>query len=380
MRGLMIAFLFAADHVYSLPVLLPTVRAIKDRNPSGWFALIGILFYYLGLLKFGLTGSDIIPFGPLRYLPVKGLSFLIIMTLGLSHKMNMMKQSLTDLNVNLERRVVERTEELKKANEKLKEMDQLKTQFFTNISHEFRTPLTLITAPIESLLRGDYGKLPESSTDLIVTIKRNADRLLKLISDLLDFSKIEAGKMAANKANCDVSKLLALWVASVDSSAAIKGIKTALEDRTEGLLAWIDADLIEKAVFNLLSNAIKFNRPQGENLIEVILETDATAFRIIVKDSGIGIPKDQLEGIFDRFSQVDASSTRQYEGTGIGLSLTKEIVMLHSGTIHVESQIDQGSMFTITLPLVFDKDTDTANRNREHTPSPLWLPISVLGI
>ncbi len=370
MRGLVIAFLFTADHVYSLPVLFPIVRAIKDRNPSGWFALIGILFYYIGLLKFGLTGSGIIPFGPLHYLPVKGLSFLIIMTLGLSHKMNMMKQLLMDLNVSLERRVVERTGALKKANEKLKEMDQLKMRFFTNISHEFRTPLTLITAPIESLIGGEYGQLSDSGMDLIATIKRNADRLLKLISDLLDFSKIEAGKMAVKKANCDIPELLTVWMASVDSSAATKGIKTVFNDRTDGLLAWIDADLMEKAVFNLLSNAIKFNRPQGENLIEVTLEADATAFRIIIKDSGIGIPDDQLQGIFDRFSQVDASSTRQYEGTGIGLSLTREIVMLHSGTIHVESEVNRGSTFTITLPLVFNKDNEAASRHLSNTSCP----------
>ena len=361
MMEFMIAFLFTVDHLYSLPILIPAILAVKEKNSSGWFSLVGILFYYLGLAKFGLTSSDIIPYGPLHYLPMKGLSFLIIMTLGLAYKLNMMKKSLVDLNVNLERRVIERTEELREANEKLKEMDKLKTRFFTNISHEFRTPLTLITAPIESLLGGDYGRLPERSIDVMVSMKRNAGRLLRLISDLLDFSKIEAGKMDAKRANCSVPELLSLWIAGVDSGAASQGIKITFQDKTDGLKALIDPDLMEKAVFNLLSNAIKFNRPEGKNLIEVILENDAASFRIIVKDSGIGIPGDQLDGIFDRFSQVDSSSTRRYEGTGIGLSLTKEIAQLHDGAISVESKVGKGSVFTISIPLVTLEDTQAAD-------------------
>jgi len=355
-RGFMIAFLFTMDHLYSLPILVPTIIAIRNRNPSGWFALVGISFYYLGLLKFGLVGSGTLSHGLFDYLPIKGLSFLIIMTLGLAHKFNMMKKSLMDLNVNLERRVIERTEELKKANEKLKELDTLKTRFFTNISHEFRTPLTLITAPIESLLRGDHGKLPKRGVEIISSMKNNADRLLKLISDLLDFSKIEAGKMDVHKSNCKVSKLLSLWIAGVDSGAASRGIKITFQDKTDGLRAVFDPDLIEKAIFNLLSNAIKFNRPEGENLIEVILTNDDASFTIIIKDSGVGIPDDQMDVIFDRFSQVDSSSTRRHEGTGIGLSLTKEIVELHHGTISVESKINEGSVFFINIPLVSLED------------------------
>jgi signal transduction histidine kinase/DNA-binding response OmpR family regulator len=355
-RGFMIAFLFSMDHLYSLPILIPTIIAIRKKNPSGWFALVGIIFYYLGLLKFILVGNDMLSHSLFNYLPIKGLSFLIIMTLGLSHKFNMMKKSLMDLNINLERRVIERTEELKQANEKLKELDTLKTRFFTNISHEFRTPLTLITAPIDSLLGGDYGELPKRSKEIISSMKSNADRLLRLISDLLDFSKIEAGKMDVNMANCNVSKLLSLCIAGVDSGAASQGIKIVFQDKTEGLHAVMDPDLMEKAVYNLLSNAIKFNRPEGENLIEVVLEDDADFFRIIIKDSGIGIPDDQLDGIFDRFSQVDSSSTRRYEGTGIGLSLTKEIVELHHGTISVESKVNEGSAFFINIPLVSLED------------------------
>ncbi|MFH2130311.1 MAG: response regulator [bacterium] len=360
-RELMIGLLFAMDHVYSLPILIPTIIALRNRDRSGLFALIGIIFYYLGLLKFGLTGSDIIPYGPLHYLPIKGLSFLIIMTLGLAHKLNMMKKSMADMNVNLERRVIERTEKLKEANEKLKELDILKTRFFTNISHEFRTPLTLITAPIESLLSGDYGKLPRRSVAVLASMKSNAERLLKLISDLLDFSKIEAGKMEVNMTPCDVSKLLSRCMDGVDSGAASQGIRIDYQDRTDGLRAVVDPDLIEKAVFNLLSNAMKFNRPEGEGLIAVTLENDPSSFTITIRDSGIGIPVDKLDSIFDRFNQVDASVSRRYEGTGIGLSLTREIVDLHHGTILVESEVGRGSVFTITLPLVSAADQPAEN-------------------
>lgn len=192
--------------------------------------------------------------------------------------------------------------------------------------------------------------------DVMLSMKTNADRLLRLIGDLLDFSKIEAGKMDVAMANCNVSKLLSVWIAGVESSAASQGIKIVFRDKTDGLQALINPDLMEKAVFNLLSNAIKFNRPGGENLIEVILEHDADSFGIIIKDSGIGIPDNQLDGIFDRFSQVDSSSTRRYEGTGIGLSLTREIVQLHNGAIYAESKTGEGSVFTIHVPLVSVKD------------------------
>lgn len=364
-REMMFFVLFLLDHIYSLPVLIPAILAVKNRNRSGMYVLIGIAFYMIGQLKFGLTNQDIIPYDSFKYLPFKGLSFLIIMTLGLSDKLNTMKNSLLDLNINLERRVTERTERLKKANEKLKELDTLKTRFFDNISHELRTPLTLITAPLESLIKGEYGKLPKRGLETIGSIKKNTDRLLKLISDLLDFSKIEAGKMNVKIRNCDVSSFLRFCVSSVASSAEAKGLAISFQDNTKGLQAPIDSDLLEKAVFNLLSNAIKFNRPQGT--ISVILEYKPDYFSIIVKDTGIGIPGDQLDNVFDRFNQVDSSITRRHEGTGIGLSLTREIVELHNGLIQVDSQINEGSMFTIIVPV--DSNKDNQNHNRHHNLS-----------
>jgi CheY-like chemotaxis protein len=177
--------------------------------------------------------------------------------------------------------------------------------------------------------------------------------------------------MDVNIANCNVSKLLSLCISGVDSSAASRGIKIAFQDRTGGLQALIDPDLIEKAVFNLLSNAIKFNRPEGEGLIEVNLENDAASFNIIFRDSGIGIPVDKLDGIFDRFNQVDSSITRRYEGTGIGLSLTREIVELHQGAIFVESRFGEGSVFTINIPLVSLEDNQAESHNTDDSADAL---------
>ena len=375
----MLWFLFIMDHLYSLPILIPTVIALKNKNRSGVFVLIGIFFYYLGLLKFQLTGSGTLPYGMLNYLPVKGLSFLIIMTLGLAHKYNMMKQSVMDLNVNLEQRVIERTEKLKQANAKLRELDTLKTRFFDNISHEFRTPLTLITAPIESLLAGEYGKLPKPCTKVLSSMKTNAERLLRLISDLLDFSKIEAGKMDVTLKNCDIAGFLSYCVSSMDSIARSKTIKISFQDHTGGLVAPINTDLMEKAVLNLLSNAIKFNRPNG--MISVVLEKNTYQFSISIKDSGTGIPADRLDTIFDRFTQVDSSSTRRHEGSGIDLSLTREIVELHGGDIHAASSIGEGSVFIVTIPNVDETDTksipqyqDYSDRQRQNPESQTESP------
>lgn len=364
---LMLALLFTVDHLYTLPVLIPAVIAIRNKNRSGVFVLIGISFYYLGLLKFSLTGSDILPYHIFKYLPIKGLSFLIIMTLGLSHKFNSMRKSLIDLNINLERRVIERTEKLQQANEKLKELDTFKNRLFANISHEFRTPLTLIIEPIRSLQKGEYGKLSGKSLELISSMKRNADRLLKLISDYLDLSKIEAGRMDVNRRNHNVSELLSVCISSFDSNAVSRGIEIRFQDQTGGgFHAQIDPELMEKAIFNLLSNAIKFNRPDGESKIFVTLEHDADYFRIRVKDSGIRIPSDKLESIFERFHQVDSSLTRRHEGTGIGLSLTMEIVELHKGEIFADSQPDEGSIFVINIPLHTPVDDQAVEQYPHH--------------
>ncbi len=238
------------------------------------------------------------------------------------------------------------------AAEKLRELDALKSQFFANISHEFRTPLAVITGTVEKLGRED-ASLAERRRDY-QTIDRYAGRLLQLINQLLDLSQLDARKLALQPQPGDLAAFLGFVTDSFASLFAHKQI--TYRCHLPGLLLWVqyDADGLQKILTNLLSNALKFT-PEGGS-VEVTVEADRrdearTALQIVVRDTGIGIPADQLPRVFDRFYQADASLTRAYEGTGIGLTLVKELVALHGGTLGVESTTGRGTTFTVRLPL-----------------------------
>ncbi len=363
--------ILAIDKIYYLPILYPAIMAVRSKDRSGVFLLIGISFFFLSNLEWFLSSLDIIPFHLIEFIHIKAAGFLIIMTLALADRINSMKESLSEVNISLERKVAERTgdllsktKDLEQANIKLKELDKAKSHFFANISHELRTPLTLISAPLDSFIKGDYGDLSKSNLYILGSMKRNADRLLRLINNLLDFSKIEARKMKLRIDACDIPELLAYCLASIESTVTGRDINTFFIDKTNGLVAHVDKDLLEKAVFNLLANAIKFNRQGGSIRLE--LKTRANQFRISVKDTGIGIPAEMHSVIFERFGQVDDSSTRQYEGTGIGLALTKEIVDMHGGEIHVQSLPGEGATFTIELPVSLGEKSQAPDAAWEH--------------
>jgi signal transduction histidine kinase/AraC-like DNA-binding protein len=235
-----------------------------------------------------------------------------------------------------------------KETEKLQELDKIKTNFFTNISHEFRTPLTLILGPLEKLMSENKNEYIQSQ---YILIQKNANNLLKLINQLLDLSSIDAGKMKLNIEKGDAVAFIKGITASFNPLVEIKNIKLKFYSKLEKINTYFDKDKLEKIISNLLSNAVKFTNERGEISVSVSLNSknDNEGIEINVEDSGIGIPSDDLKNIFDRFSKANNSST--LGGTGIGLALVKELVDLHNGSISIKSEINKGTKFKISLPL-----------------------------
>jgi signal transduction histidine kinase/DNA-binding response OmpR family regulator len=240
------------------------------------------------------------------------------------------------------------------ANEKLRELDRLKSNFFANISHEFRTPLTLIKGPIEHLEQNPEERL---SPENVKMIRRNANRLLKLVNQLLDLSKSDEGSLQLEPTEGDLFKCLRAVTSSFNSLAAQRHIDYRVSIPQTAFWTSFDRDKIEKVVYNLLSNAFKFSEDTSVITCEV-KHLNGTLF-IEVSDSGKGIPKERLPMIFDRFYQVDSTYNRDGEGSGIGLSIAKEFVNLMDGTITVSSEINKGTYFTVQLPLQEIKTGET---------------------
>lgn len=232
--------------------------------------------------------------------------------------------------------------------EHLAEVDRLKSEFFSNISHEFRTPLTLILGPVEQA----FAATQESSTrEKLHLIRENARRLYTLVNQLLDFSRLESGTMKLRVARHDVVRFLGRVVLSFESWAERKNITLEFHSEIESAAGFFDSDKLEKIVNNLASNALKFTPEGGTVTCRCEAEGRSTPILITftVSDTGPGISAEHLSRIFDRFYRAD--ETHASEGSGIGLALTKELVKLHHGTIAVESTPGKGSVFTVTLPI-----------------------------
>ncbi|MCW8960274.1 MAG: ATP-binding protein, partial [Ignavibacteriaceae bacterium] len=229
---------------------------------------------------------------------------------------------------------------------KLEEIDQMKSSFYANISHEFRTPLMLILGPAEKLLSKITDDDHRKQAGLI---KGNANKLLNLINQLLDLSKIEAGKLKLQASSGNIAQFIKGIVMEFEPIAEQKDITLKISLEKEEIVAYFDRDKLEKIILNVMSNAVKFT-PKG-GTISVNLKLIIHSLEIIVRDTGIGIPRSKLPNIFDRFYQVDGSHTREYEGTGIGLALTKELVELHKGQIFIDSEEEKWTEVSIYLPL-----------------------------
>ena len=233
-----------------------------------------------------------------------------------------------------------------RANHKLKELDEIKTSFFTNISHEFRTPLTLILSPIQNLLRNENGRFSKSDQQELEVVQRSATNLLDLTNQLMDLSKLEAGKLTLRVSQGDLNTLIKTVAASFESLASSNNIRFNCELTDIPDKVYFDGDNLQKVLNNLLSNAFKFTPQGGEVSIKGSLAGDY--IEIVVKDSGSGIPKEEINKIFSRFYQSNGMS--QSTGTGVGLALTQELAALHHGKIEVNSEVKHGSTFTFSFP------------------------------
>lgn len=233
-----------------------------------------------------------------------------------------------------------------RSNKELRELGQLKSNFFANISHEFRTPLTLIKGPIEHLEQNPEEQLGKED---IKMIRRNTNKVLGLVNQLLDLSRIDEGKLQLKSTEGDVFKCLRTAAASFNSHAAQRHMDYRVEIPGDTLWAAFDRDKLEKVIYNLLSNAFKFS--QDGELVAMKVAYEREELIIQVSDSGRGISEDKLPFIFDRFYQVDSSMTKDREGSGIGLSLSKDLVELMDGTITVSSEEGKGTYFTVQLPI-----------------------------
>lgn len=237
-------------------------------------------------------------------------------------------------------------EEERKRARALAEIDRAKTIFFSNISHEFRTPLTLLLGPIADAVNDPLTR-PENKTRMEVAY-RNALRMQRLVNTLLEFSRIEAGRMEAKFAKVDICTFTQDLASTFRSAIEEAGMHLEFECYKIDGDVYVDVDMWEKIVLNLVSNAFKYSKT---GTIKISVSQAEDKLSLLVSDNGTGIPEDHLDKIFDRFHRVENTHGRSQEGTGIGLAMVKELVKMHHGTITVQSKVNQGSTFTVTVPI-----------------------------
>ena len=314
----------------------------------------GIQFFVIAA---GIIGLLVVMF-TIRDLPVLAveitliITFLItVLTLIANKETNEIvigNALLRVLNEDLEKRVDERTKELKLLNVELQKALRVKSDFLTNVSHELRTPLTAVMGYCDIFLEKKIGDMNEQQLKFMIAIQKNSKNLLSQINNLLDLSKLEAGKLSISEKDFDFPKLLSEATVSVEPMASKKNISitTDLDPATHTIFG--DPDRLEQILINLLDNAIKFTNPGGKIIIQSKdLGNDVS---ISVEDSGIGIKQEDHSIIFEKFKQIENLLSRKYPGSGIGLAIVKNLVEAHGGYIQVESTLGKGSKFIFSIP------------------------------
>ncbi len=238
-------------------------------------------------------------------------------------------------------------QDLKELNSKLREMNKVQTTFFSNVSHEFRTPLTLLLSPLDDILRNNASKISPEERQKLQLVYRNAARLQKLVNTLRDFARIEAGKIEAFYQPTDLSQFTYELAGNFRAAVEKAGLRYVVKTPDIGESVYINREMWEKIVLNLISNAFKFTH---KGKIEVELRSKKKHIDLHVRDTGIGISSNNLGRIFDRFVKIEVPGARTFEGSGIGLALVKELVSMHGGSIKVRSTEGVGSEFIVAIP------------------------------
>lgn len=354
---------FATFFVFCIfAIILPLLRS-KDRK--AYFIIVGNAAVGIGILIVIWSRMQTIDFSTLS-LKIGTSIEIIAFSLGLAYRRLLMEKERQETKFQLIKSKLIQEQEQKEAG-RLKELDSLKSRLYTNITHEFRTPLTVIMG-INDQIEGN-----KIEKDLI---NRNSKNLLQLINQMLDLAKAEEGKLKLDLVQKDIITYLQYLVESFLSAAESKDIKLTFYTETPKLLMNYDENKIRHIVQNLLSNAVKFTPQYGKIIFHTkcIELDDLPILQIKVKDTGIGISKADLPYVFDRFYQSDTTLTRKEGGTGIGLALTKELVHLMKGTISINSELDIGSEFIIHLPC----DTTSSDSKQivvEETSLPSPIPL-----
>jgi len=290
-------------------------------------------------------------------------------------------------------RLKEFADQLEKANQELRRIDVVKSEFVSVASHELRTPLAAIKNAVQLMLSGKTGEINENQTKFLSMAQRNINRLTNILNDLLNLSRIESGKIELKFEKVDLKGVLELTASSLTPQADVKSIQIEVEVPEQLPTVHGDQDKIEQILTNLIGNSIKFTPEGGKILItaKLLLKEREGAYgdfvAVSVKDTGIGIPPEHLDAIFEKFHQVESSLHRSVSGTGLGLAITKGLVEAHQGKLWVESEVGNGSTFTFTLPIsegerrephfrfILDKEYQRAQK--DGTPLTLFL-IQVL--
>ena len=267
----------------------------------------------------------------------------------LAEEFNKMSENLRGAYDGLERKVAQRTRDLAVANERLQELDRLKSDFVSNVSHELRTPLTAIKGAVDLVLREVTGPLTEKQTHYLTRVRSNTQHLAGLINDLLDLSKIESGKTEMKSGRVSLVGLVHEAVETLRPVAAEKIITVEATISEPSILVWADRDKINQVLMNLVGNAIKFTPAHGRVRLSAFRNGNGS-IQVSVSDTGPGIPPNEKEKIFDKFYQIAQAGDVKPKGTGLGLAICRALVELHGGKIWVEPEPSGGSIFYFTLP------------------------------